>query len=778
MKKQETRGTLSVWLLAAGLALIGAMQPCQGAAPALNGKVVLRPFTATDRILYSMPTVQISAGLNNVGLGEPVYLDALVNAAITPSNIVGVAWTLTAKPLGSQAALTNSPLSGIVDIYLPSDKYGLGLTAFAAGTVAGQIAGRSFLRPDVVGQYTVVGTIAVVGSGTNSFTNTVTAATFVGVQTCEFCHSGSVVAPNIYSTWTNTAHASVFARSIDGNAGASYSLSSIPSHTLGYDTNSSAVNGGFDDLASQLGWTFPAVLTNGNWAGMQSHYPSLANLANVQCENCHGPGSQHVFSLGILGNTNAIAVSLAEGTCAQCHDSALLQTKSLEWKASLHARTSATPTGPTRSACVRCHATGGFIGYINNLDNPAVYATNTAYGAIDCQACHDPHDASHSRQLRTGFNITLGEGTSVTNAGSGGFCMNCHRSRNGSVTNSIVNYPLLQTTWNGGSSFGPHDSPQGDMLEGVNGWTYGQTIPSSAHRFALTNTCATCHMQQVATSDPAFGQAGGHTFHMSYTNNAGVKLGKVDVCIQCHGPSLTSFDYPVADYNGDGVIEGVQTEVSHLLDKLSTLLPNSTYVANGNYAADGLVKTSISTKTNWPAKFLKAGYNWQFVANDSSLGVHNAPYAVGLLKASIGDLNGDANNDGLPDAWQIQYFGSATAPAAAPAFSAAGDGIPNWLKYNLGLSPLVAGTPLPTGVIQINGRNLLNSTNNTTAIYTAAEVAFDTAVGTTYQIQGISNLMGGWQNIGSAIAGTGTTVSYLTVTRTNTSQFFRVIHTP
>ena len=151
---------------------------------------------------------------------------------------------------------------------------------------------------------------------------------------------------------------------------------------------------------------------------------------------------------------------------------------------------------------------------------------------------------------------------------------------------------------------------------------------------------------------------------------------------------------------------------------------------------------------------------------------------MGLLKASIGDLNGDANNDGLPDAWQIQYFGSATAPAAAPAFSAAGDGIPNWLKYNLGLSPLVAGTPLPTGVIQINGRNLLNSTNNTTAIYTAAEVAFDTAVGTTYQIQGISNLMGGWQNIGSAIAGTGTTVSYLTVTRTNTSQFFRVIHTP
>ena len=135
---------------------------------------------------------------------------------------------------------------------------------------------------------------------------------------------------------------------------------------------------------------------------------------------------------------------------------------------------------------------------------------------------------------------------------------------------------------------------------------------------------------------------------------------KVGVCVQCHGP-ITSFNFPTADYNGDGVIEGVQTEVQHLLDKLSTMLPNSTYQANSNnYVADGLVKTSLTFKTNWPTKFLKAGYNWQFVNKDGSLGVHNVAYAVGLLKASIADLTGDSNNDGLPDSWQIQYFGSAT----------------------------------------------------------------------------------------------------------------------
>jgi formate-dependent nitrite reductase cytochrome c552 subunit len=66
------------------------------------------------------------------------------------------------------------------------------------------------------------------------------------------------------------------------------------------------------------GWTFPAVLTNGNWAAMPA---TLQNVANIQCENCHGPGSQHLFSQGVVGNTNAISVNYAAGDCAQCHDS-------------------------------------------------------------------------------------------------------------------------------------------------------------------------------------------------------------------------------------------------------------------------------------------------------------------------------------------------------------------------------------------------------------------------------------------------------------------------
>ena len=39
----------------------------------------------------------------------------------------------------------------------------------------------------------------------------------------------------------------------------------------------------------------------------------------------------------------------------------------------------------------------------------------------------------------------------------------------------------------------------------------------------------------------------------------------------------------------------------------------------------------------------------QFVNADGSKGIHNAPFAVGILKASIADLTGDSNNDGIPD---------------------------------------------------------------------------------------------------------------------------------
>ena len=185
-------------------------------------------------------------------------------------------------------------------------------------------------------------------------------------------------------------------------------------------------------------------------------------------------------------------------------------------------------------------------------------------------------------------------------------------------------------------------------------------------------------------------------------------------------------------------------------------------------------------KTNWPTKFLQAAWNWQFVNVEGSKGVHNAPYAVGVLKASIADLTGDANSDGLPDQWQSDNFGAnwASNPNSAPNASAAGDGYPNWLKYALGLNPTIPGLVVPDGVVWANAGSVGGSTNMI-HIYTGttAEIVFDTEVGKTYQIQSVSTLGGGWQNVGGLIPGTGQSVSYVTTTRAS-GLYYRVAHTP
>jgi hypothetical protein len=738
----------------------------------IQGQLVARPLTPGEigNTNYALPAnLEPSGGLLNVGVGQPVYLEIDVATNSSVPNVTNIVWTLAQKPGGSAVTLQASPLGTNVPVYEVSDRLVYG------------VAGRMLLRPDVAGYttndlYKVTATVYTSNMGTTNLTATMTAGTYMGVgllpgtSGCALCHSGGAIATNMVIPWEDTLHSSMFARGIDGIvAGSHYSKNCIQCHTVGFDTNALAVNGGFDDMATQYGWIFPTNLVAGNWASMETNYPAVANVANIQCENCHGPGSQHMST---FGKTNLIAISVASGDCAQCHDAPPNHIHVVEWQNSRHAITTRVPSGSaSRAVCVGCHTAYGFIGRIAGSTT-----TNVTYMAINCQTCHEPHGATlpstnapNPHLIRTLASVTMGDGTVVTNGGEGLLCLECHHSRNGSATNNVAKYPLGQPTWAGGSSFGTHDGPQGDMIMGVNAITYGQNIPSSPHREVVSNLCVTCHMQTLASTDPGYLTAGGHTFEISDANS-GVDL--TAACLPCHG-QLSTFDFPVADYDGDGVIEGVQTEVQSLLNKLSTLLPNT------NGVVDGTVKTSLSVKTNWAMPYLEGAYNWQFVNNDGSLGVHNTAFAVGLLKASIANLTGDANTDGLPDSWQIQYFGTINNPQAAPDAVNNTNNVPNWMMYALGLDPRQSGITVPGGVVWASGKTLINSgVTNTIAIYTAAEVAFNTQIGSTYQIQGISNLSGGWSNIGKPIPGTGNTVSYLTGTRTNLQMFFRVVISP
>ena len=262
--------------------------------------------------------------------------------------------------------------------------------------------------------------------------------------------------------------------------------------------------------------------------------------------------------------------------------------------------------------------------------------------------------------------------------------------------------------------------------------------------------------------------AGGQAKCIFTPGNAADDVHLVGLCTDCHG-NIDSFDFKRGDYDGDGIVRGVQTEVKALLDQLGNLLPP---------AGPGVTITSSYTKPQ-----LRAAYNYLFVLEDGSYGVHNLSYAVGLLKASIADLTDDADRDGLSDKWEIQKFGSITAYDGNG--DPDGDGVKNSLELSAGTNPSLADSD-GDGVNDLAemqaGSDPLNVTDKPgflVKIYTAAEIEFASEIGKKYQVQKVSDLTSAWVNVGSVTNGTGNNISMVTSARGGNSQaYFRVVQVP
>jgi hypothetical protein len=570
----------------------------------LSAQLATRPMSRDDIAAYGLPaTTELTGGLTTVGLGQPVHLEAQVDINVPASQIASVTWSLASKPANSTAVLADSPLGSNVGIYEPADR------------LIYQVAARKLLRPDVAGVYNVSATITTVGSGVATVSVMITASSYLGISACSLCHSNGPAgtAWSMVNDWSKTMHSEVFKDNINGANGTTYGSSCWGCHTVGYDASATVSNGGFNFVMAQLGWTAPAVAQPGNWDQVPS---ALQNVANIQCENCHGPGSTHVAS---GGDPRLISKDVTSGVCVQCHGAATHHIKGMEWGNSLHAVTTRDPAGS--ASCVGCHTNNGFIDRING-----VAGADLSYDAISCQTCHEPHGetvpSTNLHLVRTLAAVKLADGTSVTTAGFGTLCMNCHQARQNALTYAAKTA--------GSAHFGPHEGPQADMLMGTNGFTYGKDIPSSAHREVVADTCVNCHGQTPASTDPALGKVGGHTFKMSFAGNATIPAEQmVGACQTCHGSDITTFNFPLMDYDGDGVIDGAQTEVQHLLDKLALMLPPV-----------GQPKSSLTIDATWTQPQLEAAYNYLFVQKDGSHGIHNMAYTVGLLKASIANLQG------------------------------------------------------------------------------------------------------------------------------------------
>jgi formate-dependent nitrite reductase cytochrome c552 subunit len=187
--------------------------------------------------------------------------------------------------------------------------------------------------------------------------------------------------------------------------------------------------------------------------------------------------------------------------------------------------------------------------------------------------------------------------------------LNCHQARtvDPELDPSTPNAMVEITSYR----YGPHHGPQGNMINGTGGYEIGSGYSNSAHA-NIENTCVTCHMAD------AFGdQAGGHTWNMSYVYHGHSELNTAG-CVDCHENT---------DDLGT-LAEEKAEELEELMDQLATILISQGVMDSTFYA----VETDMSMN--------QAGgiYNYKFVEEDLSGGMHNFNYAKKLLENSIESL--------------------------------------------------------------------------------------------------------------------------------------------
>jgi hypothetical protein len=567
------------------------------------------------------------------------------------------------------------------------DSYNWSIASKPAGSSASIVDASSrtpHFTPDVAGDYQIAESM----SG-NSF-SIFNVSEWLGVTaggSCSACHSidqtrssdGRTMTPK-YQPWLATGHATFFEESIDGQKSSHYNESCIYCHTVGYNLGNTIYNNGFDDVQEVVGWEFPATLMPGNFDAIPS---DLQDLANIQCENCHGPGQQHA-SMG--GNPDAIITNYTANDCFQCHDEPPNHQKGNQWSNSPHSKfvtTQNLQTSPLgeddpalRDSCARCHSTAGNVIWIRNGGEPEdvpTFAPPADFAEPQtCTACHDPHnEAGYPAQVRRfGSFTTLAMYTVPDSVGMGATCIGCHNSRR------PISNPSTLTNQNDA-----HAALQGDMFLGENMWfeedAPGGVYPNSPHKTATNNACVDCHMAENRGQDgPERNKVGEHTHLVideeAEFENTGIAPTADDPqgsgCLSsgCHATSADVFEFNIphtyGDFNGNGIREGVQTEVEGLVEALGDEI--------GEFAMDagwdagcvpqgkptpvpfhGRVRLLKSCCTEEQAEtddscfthpaggipdedVFKAAFNYLFVEEDKSEGVHNTAFAVTALRTA------------------------------------------------------------------------------------------------------------------------------------------------
>ena len=295
---------------------------------------------------------------------------------------------------------------------------------------------------------------------------------------------------------------------------------------------------------------------------------------------------------GPAGEAGAMAVMTAEDlSCTECHnDTTVIWSKEAQFRESSVHGTGESFIRGEGTNCAGCHGHEGAEARIAAGLPPhdASVEGIVNVSPFTCRTCHEIHVTYTSADWAiTGANapVQMEYTASVFDGGAGNLCANCHQIRNEAPVVADGNIEVTS------SRFGTHHGNEAQMLLGEGGLGVEDSV--SGHYENVENTCVNCHM----------GENDNHTYEP-----------EVERCTECH-EDAESFD-----------IEGVQTEVQAMLDELTQLFLDQGIMDPDN----GLWVTGT-----YPEAVANAMWNYSFVVEDQSMGVHNAEYTMAMLQQAL-----------------------------------------------------------------------------------------------------------------------------------------------
>jgi hypothetical protein len=431
-------------------------------------------------------------------------------------------------------------------------------------------------------------------------------------------------------------------------------------------------------------------------------YPTYVDLGNTTVVDENGN------TISLAYNTGLVARNSAKSCTASCHyPHAPDVTINKQWSHGAHGDPLKPSVDHVFSkACIRCHLSTGFanlwtnyttiaagiVGYLSDKTIPVNYQGQMR----TCNTCHMGvlfATASNKQLRKTGTIDLVAEGgafvvfdasskptytvkavATTPDMGNSATCLTCHQGREAgdSVRANIDALASATTTTEatnaklkfindhylaaGATLFGSDGHKAFEYIDG-NGATGLASSPNTTNMISVQTYSAThfhgsaggpkcvgCHMQDTGLID-----LGGHSFMMV---NAAGALNNGICNTTCHVLNpITDFDTyrdpsNTLDYDGDGILAGINQELDGLKAELIQLLASMGVFYNPDtYPYFHKVSTkagqgSSTGYSNWTQSQLKAAFNLNTFFKEPGAFAHNGKYAAETLIDGIADLSG------------------------------------------------------------------------------------------------------------------------------------------